>query len=91
VVKPDGRLTDDIDPRDRPPRDACGVFGVWSPGEEVAKLAYFGLYALRAESLALQGRMREAQESLNIAWQNGWRATWRLRADSSMAGLEIPK
>jgi hypothetical protein len=52
---------------------------------------HFGLYALRAESLALQGRMREAQESLNIAWRNGWRATWRLRSDSSMAGLEIPK
>jgi tetratricopeptide (TPR) repeat protein len=36
------------------------------------------------------GGMREAQESLNIAWKNGWRATWRLRSDSSMAGLEIP-
>ncbi len=52
---------------------------------------HFGLYALRAESLALQGRMREAQESLNVAWKNGWRATWRVRSDSSMAGLEIPK
>ncbi|HWP86537.1 MAG TPA: hypothetical protein VNM70_01565, partial [Burkholderiales bacterium] len=52
---------------------------------------HFGLYALRAESLALQGRMREAQESLNIAWKHGWRATWRVRSDSSMAGLEIPK
>lgn len=51
---------------------------------------HFGLHALRAESLALQGRMREAQESLNTAWKNGWRATWRLRSDSSMAGLEIP-
>ena len=52
---------------------------------------HFGLYALRAESLALQGRMREAQESLNVAWKNGWRATWRVRSDSSMAGLKIPK
>ena len=52
---------------------------------------HFGLYALRAESLALQGRMREAQESLNVAWKKGWRATWRVRSDSSMAGLEIPK
>jgi amidophosphoribosyltransferase len=32
---------------DRPPREACGVFGVWAPGEEVAKLTYFGLYALQ--------------------------------------------
>ena len=29
------------------PRDACGVFGVWAPGEDVAKLTYFGLYALQ--------------------------------------------
>src|ERR1700735_2950767 len=34
-------------PEDRPPREACGVFGVWAPGEDVAKLAYFGLYALQ--------------------------------------------
>jgi amidophosphoribosyltransferase len=29
------------------PRDACGVFGVWAPGEDVANLAYYGLYALQ--------------------------------------------
>ena len=29
------------------PREECGVFGVWAPGEEVAKLAYYGLYALQ--------------------------------------------
>ncbi len=43
----DGRLTHDIDPQSPAPRDACGVFGVWAPGEEVAKLTYFGLYALQ--------------------------------------------
>jgi amidophosphoribosyltransferase len=32
---------------DPPPKDACGVFGVWAPGEAVAKLTYFGLYALQ--------------------------------------------
>jgi len=32
---------------ERPPREECGVFGVWAPGEEVAKLAYFGLFALQ--------------------------------------------
>jgi amidophosphoribosyltransferase len=61
VVNPDGRLTDDVDPGDRPPRDACGVFGVWSPGEEVAKLAYFGLYALQ----------HRGQESAGIAVSDG--------------------
>ncbi len=63
MIKPDGRLTDDLDPEDRPPRDACGVFGVWAPGEEVAKLAYFGLYALQ----------HRGQESAGIAVSDGTR------------------
>ena len=29
------------------PRDACGVFGVWAPGEDVSKLTYYALYALQ--------------------------------------------
>ncbi|WP_299487656.1 amidophosphoribosyltransferase [Acaryochloris sp. IP29b_bin.137] len=29
------------------PEEACGVFGVFAPGIEAAKLAYFGLYALQ--------------------------------------------
>ncbi len=29
------------------PRDACGVFGVWAPDEDVANLTYYGLYALQ--------------------------------------------
>lgn len=29
------------------PREECGVFGVWAPGEDVAKLTYFGIYALQ--------------------------------------------
>jgi amidophosphoribosyltransferase len=63
VIKPDGRLTQDLDSADRPPRDACGVFGVWAPGEEVAKLAYFGLYALQ----------HRGQESAGIAVSDGTR------------------
>ena len=63
MVKPDGRLTLDLDPYDRPPRDACGVFGVWSPGEDVAKLAYFGLQALQ----------HRGQESAGIAVSDGRR------------------
>jgi amidophosphoribosyltransferase len=62
VVKPDGRLTAELDPGEQP-RDACGVFGVWAPGEEVAKLAYFGLYALQ----------HRGQESAGIAVSDGIR------------------
>jgi amidophosphoribosyltransferase len=57
----DGRLTHDLDPQDKGPQDACGVFGVWAPGEDVAKLTYFGLYALQ----------HRGQESAGIAVSNG--------------------
>jgi amidophosphoribosyltransferase len=50
-VVPSGPDLYDDDPYDdageQPPKDACGVFGVWAPGEDVAKLTYFGLYALQ--------------------------------------------
>jgi amidophosphoribosyltransferase len=52
---------DDLHPDDRGPRDACGVFGVWASGEEVAKLTYFGIYALQ----------HRGQESAGIAVSNG--------------------
>ena len=29
------------------PRDECGVFGVYAPERDVARLAYFALYALQ--------------------------------------------
>ena len=61
MTSPDGRLTDELHPEDRPPRDACGVFGVWAPNEDVAKLAYYGLYALQ----------HRGQESAGIAVSDG--------------------
>jgi amidophosphoribosyltransferase len=63
VARGDGRLTHDIDPHEKGPQDACGVFGVWAPGEEVAKLTYFGLYALQ----------HRGQESAGIATSDGER------------------
>nr|WP_040356996.1 amidophosphoribosyltransferase [Corynebacterium capitovis] len=33
--------------REDEPREECGVFGVWAPGEDVSKLTYFGLFALQ--------------------------------------------
>jgi len=63
VSQPDGRLSLDIDPLERGPQDACGVFGVWAPGEEVSKLTYFGLYALQ----------HRGQESAGIALSDGGR------------------
>ncbi|MFX4272097.1 amidophosphoribosyltransferase [Propionibacteriaceae bacterium Y1685] len=61
MPRPDGRLTHELDPQDRGPQDACGVFGLWAPGEDVAKLTYFGLYALQ----------HRGQESAGVAVSNG--------------------
>ena len=47
------------------PRDECGVFGVWAPGEEASRLTYFGLYALQ----------HRGQESAGIAVADGQRIT----------------
>ena len=46
---------------DNAPREECGVFGVWAPGEEVAKLTYYGLYALQ----------HRGQEAAGIAVADG--------------------
>lgn len=35
------------DGEEQEPREECGVFGVWATGEDVAKLTYYGLYALQ--------------------------------------------
>ncbi len=42
---------------------------------------HYGLYSLRAASLAMQGKKPEAQAALQAAWKHGWRASWRARAD----------
>ncbi len=59
----DGLLTHDLLPGEKGPQDACGVFGVWAPGEEVSKLTYFGLYALQ----------HRGQESAGMAVSDGSR------------------
>ncbi|PWJ26657.1 amidophosphoribosyltransferase [Branchiibius hedensis] len=61
MARGDGKLTHDLIPGEKGPQDACGVFGVWAPGEDVAKLTYFGLYALQ----------HRGQESAGIATSDG--------------------
>jgi amidophosphoribosyltransferase len=43
------------------PREECGVFGVYAPSEDVARLTFFGLYALQ----------HRGQESAGIATADG--------------------
>ena len=51
----------DADQPENEPREECGVFGVWAPGEDVAKLTYYGLYALQ----------HRGQEAAGIATGDG--------------------
>jgi len=56
-------LTDETysdDPLDRP-HEACGVFGIYAPGMDVARATYFGLYALQ----------HRGQESAGIVTADG--------------------
>jgi TolB-like protein/DNA-binding winged helix-turn-helix (wHTH) protein/Flp pilus assembly protein TadD len=52
--------------------------------------AHYGLYFLRAASLASQGKNADAQTALDAAWKRGWRATWRARGDPFLRDLKIP-
>jgi amidophosphoribosyltransferase len=61
VPRGDGQLSHHLDNEHRGPQDECGVFGVWARGEEVAKLTYFGLYALQ----------HRGQEAAGIAVSDG--------------------
>lgn len=56
-------LKDESTQRPDKPEEACGVFGIYAPGEDVAKLTYFGLYALQ----------HRGQESAGIATFEGER------------------
>ncbi len=43
------------------PKEECGLFGVWAPGDDVARLTYFGLFA----------QQHRGQESAGIAVSDG--------------------
>lgn len=50
-------------------KEACGIFGVYAPNEDVARLTFFGLYALQ----------HRGQESAGIATSDGREITVRTR------------
>jgi amidophosphoribosyltransferase len=52
-----------LDPDQDRPHDECGVFGLFAPGSDIARLTYFGLFALQ----------HRGQESAGIAVTDGER------------------
>jgi len=48
------------------PEEACGVFGIYAPGEDVAKMTYFGLYALQHRGQESAGIATFAGDDVNL-------------------------
>ncbi len=53
------------------PEEACGVFGIYAPGEDVAKLTYFGLYALQHRGQESAGIATFAGEQVHLHKEMG--------------------
>ena len=62
----DDAWTDSLADEDDAPREECGVFGIYAPGEDVARLTYFGLFALQ----------HRGQESAGIMVSDGREIKW---------------
>ena len=62
VVRAPGPVPAEMrDPSDDSPKEACGVFGIYAPGQPVAHMTYLGLYALQ----------HRGQESAGMAVSDG--------------------
>ena len=59
-------------------REACGVFGVYAPGQSVAHLAYLGLYALQHRGQESAGIAASDGESIEIIFGSDPYVTQRL-------------
>jgi amidophosphoribosyltransferase len=66
VIRPDGRLGHELSPEEHLPQDACGVFGIYAPTEDVARLTYFGLYALQHRGTESAGIAVSDGESIMV-------------------------
>lgn len=65
--------------------EECGVFGVWAPGEDVARLTYFGLYALQHRGQESAGIATTDSRSLMLRTRMGLVST--AFDEESLAGL----
>ena len=59
--EPIKRETENVAVGNDKPREACGIFGAYTPGHEAARAAFFGVFALQ----------HRGQESAGIAASNG--------------------
>ena len=64
-VDPDGGIEHDT------PKEACGVFGVYAPGQPVAHLTYLGLFALQHRGQESAGMAVSDGESITVVKEMG--------------------
>jgi len=78
-----------IDPTDvvalEKPREACGVFGVYAPGQAVAHMTYLGLYALQHRGQESAGIAVSDGETITVVKDMGLVST--VFDDRTLAGL----
>ena len=71
--------------QDETPKEACGVFGVYAPGQPVAHLTYLGLYALQHRGQESAGMAVSDGHSLTVVKDMG--LVSNVFDDRTLAGL----
>jgi len=64
-------VVEGIDADDDTPKEACGVFGVYAPGQPVSHLTYLGLYALQHRGQESAGMAVSDGETLTVVKDMG--------------------
>ena len=71
-VRAPGSVPADLrDPDDDSPKEACGVFGVFAPGQPVAHMTYLGLYALQHRGQEAAGMAVSDYEDITVVKDMG--------------------
>ncbi len=79
-------LANDTDLRDDSLKEACGVFGVYAPGQPVAQLTYLGLYALQHRGQESAGMSVADGRTITVVKDMGLVA--HVFNERTMAGLD---
>ena len=82
---PAGEPPLDVASSDDSPKEACGVFGVYAPGQPVARLTYLGLFALQHRGQESAGMAVSDGTDMMVVKDQGLVAS--VFDDRSLAGL----
>src|ERR687891_965760 len=74
-----------VDPDADTPKEACGVFGVYAPGQPVAHLTYLGLFALQHRGQEAAGMAVSDGETITVVKDQGLVAS--VFDERTLAGL----